>query len=200
MAKKPIHNFSEAFFLERGYTKNAFGGYDPPPIKSDYIRSKQGAIGFVNKVVHPRLVTKEKVVETPNFIVKSVTEWFIQGYSVPSKKNSRQNFVKNGKQISIPSKAHALYVKMTDMQYKVFGNEFKRSVELLGLTYPLRVEFTFIRSTKHSFDYCNACQTCEDIMKGHWIPDDSADYIIPSFQPYQYDKNNPGVRIKLLLK
>ena len=36
---------------------------------------------------------------------KPKTEWFIKG-TVPSKKNSRQNFVSNGKQISLPSKKH----------------------------------------------------------------------------------------------
>lgn len=32
-----------------------------------------------------------------------------------------------------------------------------------------------------------------------WINDDSADHIIPVFRPYEYDKENPGVKIKLLL-
>ncbi len=152
---------------------------------------------FIESVKNP-LIVREKVIETPDFTAKIKTEWFIKGYSVPSKKNSRINFVRKGKQLSLPSKKHAEYVKMTAMQYKVFGIEFKKAVEALGLEYPLRVEFTFIRATKHSFDYCNACQTCEDIMKGHWIPDDSADYIIPSFKPYRYDKEMPGVIIKLL--
>lgn len=185
MAKKTP--YSHDWLISKGFAINTDGSYSSPPIKSEFIKSIKGEI-----------IVKEKVIETPNFTIKPVTEWFIQGYSVPSKKNSRQNFVRNGKQVSIPSKSHAEYVKTTDMQYKVFGNEFKRTVHFLGLTYPLRVEFTFIRATKHSFDYCNAAQTCEDIMKGHWFEDDSADYLIPSFQPYQYDKNNPGVKIKLL--
>jgi hypothetical protein len=35
-------------------------------------------------------------------------------------------------------------------------------------------------------------------MKGLWIDDDNADIILPVFQPYIYDKSNPGVKIKLL--
>jgi hypothetical protein len=35
------------------------------------------------------------------------------------------------------------------------------------------------------------------VRKG-WFEDDSADFIIPVFKQYEYDKQNPGVRIKLL--
>lgn len=146
-----------------------------------------------------KLVVREKVVETPDFTAKVKTDWFIRGYSVPSKKNSRQNFVRNGKQISIPSKNHAEYVKMTSMQYEIFGIEFRKAVQVLGLEYPLNIEFTFIRDSKRRFDYCNACQTVEDIMVANkWIEDDSADFLMPSFGKYRIDKENPGVIIKIL--
>lgn len=159
-----------------------------------------------NAGITPRF-TKEKdivsraVEQTEDFQYSIKTEWFIQGYSVPSKKNSRQNFVRNGKQISIPSKKHAEYVKMTAMQYSVFGKEFRAAVKAYDLKYPLRIEFTFIRSTKHRFDYCNSAQSVEDLMVSNkWIEDDSADHIIPVFAPYKYDKNNPGVVIRLITK
>lgn len=190
MAKKGFA-FSENDLISKGYVKDENGNFIPPKLRKEPISQNKPEIGGN--------LIERKPIQTPNFEASVKTEWFIQGYSVPSKKNSRQNFVKNGKQISIPSKKHAEYVKMTAMQYSVFGNEFKAAVKHYNLTYPLQVEFTFIRSTKHSFDYCNACQTCEDIMKGHWIPDDDADHIIPVFKPYRYDKNNPGVIIKLLL-
>lgn len=100
------------------------------------------------------------------------------------------------------------YVKLTEMQYTVFGNEFRSSVEYYKLEPPYRIEFTFTRQSHHSFDYCNACQTCEDLMKDQykakrlvrkgWFEDDSAEFLIPSFRPFKYDKNNPGVTIKLL--
>jgi hypothetical protein len=154
-------------------------------------------LNYSEKPAEPTVI-KEKVNNSPDFEVKPATEWYVRG-NVPSKKNSRQNFVRNGKQISIPSKNHAEYVQSTKMQYSVFGIEFKRTVENYKLQYPLRIEFTFVRGSKHSFDYCNACQTVEDIMKGHWMPDDSADYIIPVFKPYEYDKNNPGVKIRIVI-
>lgn len=186
MAKGTQYN--HLWLKEKGFTINPDGSYSPPVIKSEYIKSLKG-----------ELVTKEKVVETPDFIVTPVTEWFISGYSVPSKKNSRQNFVKNGKQMSIPSKSHAHYVKMTAMQYAVFGKEFKRSVDLLGLISPLRVEFTFIRATRHRSDFTNMCQTVEDLMvSNNWLPDDDSLHLIPSFTHVQYNSSNPGVKIRLI--
>jgi len=146
-------------------------------------------------------IVKAKVNDSPDFQAKVVTEWFIRSGNVPSKKNSRQNFVKNGKQISIPSKRHAEYVKVTAMQYAIFGKEFRHAIATLGLKYPLKVEFTFIRDSHRRWDYANALQTCEDIMvSSGWIDDDSADHLIPVFAPYEYDKVNSGVRIKLLTR
>lgn len=200
--------YTDEWFESKGYTKGPDGSYSPPKFVRDLKPSAE-------------LVVKQKVNNSPDFEVKSiVTEWFIKGYSVPSKKNSRQNFVKNGVMRSIPSEKHAEYVKMTAMQYDVFGVEFRNAVEHFQLQYPLRVEFHFIRGGKHSFDYANALQTCEDVMKDQykkvpsvlngkkikkmvlvkkgWFPDDSADYLIPSFKPYTIDKDMPGVIIKLL--
>lgn len=223
MAKRVVNNFTDEWFESRGYIKTDNGGWSPPPIKSSYIKSLtryEIPSGTTHCDTKDILIAKVKVNETPDFTIKPVTEWFIRGYSVPSKKNSRQNFVKNGVMRSIPSEKHAEYVKLTAIQYDVFGKEFRRTVEILGLTYPLRVEFHFIRGGKHSFDYANALQTCEDIMKDQykkvptilngkkvnkmvlvkkgWFTDDSADYLIPSFKPYTIDKEMPGVIIKLL--
>jgi len=186
--KRLINNnsFTEQWFELRGYTKNEDGSYSPPKFKSKTFSPSE------------EVIVKEKVVETPDFEYKPITEWFI-GLNVPSKKNSRQNFVRNGKQISIPSKIHQEYVNGTKAYWIAFGKEFARTVAVLNLHYPLRVEFTFIRSSRRRFDYCNAAQTCEDLMTTHnWIEDDSADHLIPVFNQYQYDKENPGVKIKLL--
>lgn len=192
-------NFSIQPLLDKGYVLDEkTGTLTPPKLESPFMKQQ--------KALNEGLVVREKVVETPNFTARINTEWWIKG-SIPSKKNSRQNF-SNG--ISIPSKKHAEYAKATEMQYTVFGIEFRRAVKFYGLEYPLKIEFTFVRATKHSFDYCNICQTCEDLMKDQykkkkliregWFPDDSANYIKPSFGDYEYDKNNAGVRIKLITK
>lgn len=199
--------FDTEWFESRGYTYDTKNGsWNPPKFKNPLTESRAIITSDIKKdgsftvtFKDSDLIPKLKVNNSPAFEAKPVTEWFIKGWNVPSKKNSRQNFVKNGKQISIPSKKHAEYVNGTAMQYEVFGNEFKRTVSHYKLSYPLSIEFTFVRGSKHSFDYCNAAQTVEDIMKGHWIEDDSADHIIPVFKPYEYDKEMPGVKIKILI-
>jgi len=200
MAKKT--GFSTQDLIDKGFIRNEDGSFQRTKIAS--------ASTKIDKI--ETLIAKEIIKKSPDFTANPPTSWFIKGYNVPSKKNSRRNFVRNGRQVSIPSKLHEAYVKATAMQYSVFGKEFRAAVEHYKLTYPLYVEFYFIRGSRRSFDYGNALQTCEDIMKDEvsrntglvtkqgWIPDDSADYIIPVFKPYSYDKNNPGVVITLQIK
>lgn len=189
-------NFSAKWLEEKGLVKNADGTYSKQKPVSE--KPREFVISHV----------KEKVNNSPDFEHKVVTEWFIPG-NVPSKKNSRINFVKNGKQLSLPSKNHAMYVKLTERYYDVFGKEFRNTVETLNVKKPYKVQFTFVRNSKHNFDFCNAAQTCEDLMKDQyskkelvrkgWFEDDSADILLPVFTEYEYDKNNPGVKIKILL-
>ena len=64
---------------------------------------------------------------------------------------------------------------------------------------PLYVVFTIYRKTKRRFDYINIVQQlCDCMVKVGWLEDDSADHIIPVFQPYKVDKDNPRVEIDIL--
>ena len=36
------------------------------------------------------------------------------------------------------------------------------------------------------------------MVKHGWIEDDNMTFIIPSFEKYEYDKENPGVEIKII--
>ena len=36
------------------------------------------------------------------------------------------------------------------------------------------------------------------MVKNNWIEDDNAEYMIPVFEQYEYDKENPGVYITIL--
>lgn len=184
--------YTEDWFLSRGYSKNSDGSFSPPPFKNPLTTPKPNI---------DVIIPKQKVVETKNFEVKPVTEWFIP-YQVPSKKNSRQNFVtKSGKQISIPSKRHKDYITATKKYWQVFGVEFNQTMRRLNLTWPVDIEMTFIRSTRQRFDYCNVSQTIEDLMVDFgWIPDDSANFMKPIFANYKIDKNNPGVTVRLITK
>jgi len=120
--------------------------------------------------------------------------WFIPG-NVPSSKNGRRW---TGKYF-IASKAVMNYRKATKQYYVDFAEEFKAEVAKQDL--PVRISFEFIRGTKHKFDYINPAQTVQDDMVKHgWIEDDNAEFIIPDFKEYSYDKKNPGVWIELIIK
>lgn len=95
------------------------------------------------------------------------------------------------------SKSAQKYKKDTALQWEELCESF--IVALKGKSLPLTVSFTFVRNSRHKFDYVNPLQTVLDIMVHHqWIEDDNADVILPVFEPYIYDKNNPGVIIKVL--
>ena len=116
---------------------------------------------------------------------------FIAG-NVPSSKNSKRW---TGKML-INSKTVMNYIKATKSQY--VGNRDKFLEMTAGLEYPVVVSFKFIRGTRHKFDYINPAQTVQDLMvKNEWIEDDNANYIIPRFEEFTYDKENPGVEIQV---
>lgn len=192
MAKKPINNFSEEFFLQRGYTKNDKGGYDPPKFK--------------NPMTSPQAqVAKIKVNNSIDFDYMPKLEWFIP-YQVPSKKNCQQLFIRRtqgGKMIpsTTTSARYKEYISVTKNYWEIFGKEFRNSIDKLGLCKPYLVEFTFIRSTKQKVDYVGPLESCQDIMQDFgWIENDDAYTLKPILGDLEVDKENPGVRIKLLKK
>tara|TARA_Y100001973_G_C5166418_1_gene316434 strand:- start:618 stop:1004 length:387 start_codon:yes stop_codon:yes gene_type:complete len=118
-------------------------------------------------------------------------KWWIPG-NVPSSKNSRRW---TGKYF-IASKTVMNYRKLTDKDYKKHAASFTK--ELSKYQLPVYVHFTFVRGTRHKFDYINPCQTVQDDMVKHkWIEDDNCEYIIPCFEKYTYNKKNPGVLIEI---
>ena len=120
--------------------------------------------------------------------------WFIPG-NVPSSKNGRRW---TGKYF-IASKAVVNYRKKAKEYYQKYANEFREELKKLNL--PAKISFEFIRGTRHKFDYINPAQTVQDDMVKHgWIEDDNAEFIIPAFAEYSYDKKNPGVWIELILE
>ena len=119
-------------------------------------------------------------------------KWWIPG-SVPSSKNGRRW---TGKYF-IASKTVVNYRKLTKEYYEKYAKEFK--TELAKHKMPAKISFTFVRGTRHKFDYINPAQTVQDDMvKAGWIEDDNAEFILPVFIQYTYDKQNPGVWIEIL--
>ena len=119
-------------------------------------------------------------------------KWFIP-FNVPSSKNGRRW---TGKYF-ISSKTVMTYRKNTKATYAKFAKSFRKEYE----TYekPVKIGFTFIRGTRHKFDYINPAQTVQDDMVKHeWMEDDNAEFIIPVFERYKYDKEKPGVIIEIV--
>ncbi|WP_064610360.1 RusA family crossover junction endodeoxyribonuclease [Streptobacillus moniliformis] len=114
---------------------------------------------------------------------------FIKG-NVPSSKNSKQwtgKFLINSKTVS-------KYLKEYEIQWITNKSEFLKMLE--NKETPYKIHFKFIRDSRRKFDYHNVVQLPCDLMTKHgWLEDDAADNIIPIFEEYEYDKQNPGVYI-----
>ena len=124
--------------------------------------------------------------------MKSKRKWFIP-FNVPSSKNGRRW---TGKYF-ISSKTVMTYRKNTKDSYEKYAAAFRKEFDTYQT--PVKIGFTFIRGTRHKFDYINPAQTVQDDMVKHgWIEDDNADFIIPVFERYSYDKTKPGVIIEIL--
>ena len=94
----------------------------------------------------------------------------------------------------ISSKAPRKYIKATSPYYTLYKQSFIEAVKNKPL--PYNIGFKFIRGTKHRFDYVNPLQTVQDLMvKFGWIEDDNAEFILPYFIQYEYNKEKPGVLI-----
>ena len=88
------------------------------------------------------------------------------------------------------------YRKSTEKLFKADTVSFHKEFSKYEL--PVYVHFTFIRGTRHKFDYLNPAQTVQDDMVKHgWIEDDNCEFIIPCFEKYKYDKEKPGVIIEI---
>ena len=121
-------------------------------------------------------------------------KWFIPG-NVPSSKNGRRW---TGKYF-IASKTVMKYRKDTKFFYQKYAPQFQKELKKHKL--PAVISFTFIRGTRHKFDYINPAQTVQDDMVTHgWIEDDNCEFIIPKFEAYLYDKEKPGVIIEIITK
>jgi hypothetical protein len=132
----------------------------------------------------------------------SIPSIFISG-EIHSSKNSRRilNSKKRGKKgqrLSFIAKS-----KEAKQDEGIFAEQLNRKKEdwdamIQGHEYPLRLVFTFVRSTKCLFDYVNMAQGILDAMvKAEYLPDDNMNYVIPVFKPYVVDKEKPGCRIEI---
>jgi len=116
-------------------------------------------------------------------------------FNTPSSKNSK---VWTGKFL-VWSKTAQKYIKDSKPYFASNKSIFIDMVK--DLEKPYDIEFTFVRKSKHKFDYPNPLQTVLDLMvKYEWLEDDNADEIRPFFGYYSYDKEKPGVYIDIYQK
>jgi hypothetical protein len=145
--------------------------------------------------------------------------FYISG-NTPSSKNGR---VWTGNYF-IASKRTQKWRKDTRLEFLGQALWFQYLASMLPR--PLYVEYTFIRNSKHRFDYINLGQAIQDEMVGYlpfnrdkeknslfkgeiatcdhflgqlyWIADDCMTYLKPYYGDFGYDKKHPGVIIRLL--
>ena len=117
---------------------------------------------------------------------------FFIPYSTPSSKNGKRW---TGKHM-IHSKTVMNYIKNTKPYWQEYSEEFRGIID--SLQKPVYLSFKFIRGTRHKFDYVNPLQTVQDQMVIHgWIEDDNCDQLLPCFEKYEFDKENPGCYITI---
>jgi len=119
--------------------------------------------------------------------------------NVPSSKNSKRIVTsKSGTSLLIGSKQLMNYKKHSGIFWKMYKGSFREKLLNMNKNIPLFVEFTFIRKSKHKFDYINPAQTVQDLMTEYeWIEDDNSDIIVPYFGRYIYDPMMSGVFIRV---
>lgn len=114
-----------------------------------------------------------------------------------SSKNSKQ-ILKRGNQRFIAKSFKAMGHE-SDLLKILPTVRMEWAKEVEGKEYPLRISFKIYRKTKRRFDYVNIVQNLLDCMvKAGLVEDDNADIVIPVFEPYSVDKENPRTEIRVL--
>lgn len=61
------------------------------------------------------------------------------------------------------------------------------------------VKWLILNSTRRRFDYVNIVQGLLDAMVAvGYVEDDSAEYVIPVFEPYEIDHDNPRTEVVVI--
>ncbi len=111
----------------------------------------------------------------------------------PSSKNSR---IWTGRFL-VDSKLTKEYRKNVHLIFIMKKEEFLRDIE--NKEKPYLIGLYFNRKSRHRFDYHNSSQILMDLMVEYgWIEDDDADNVKPIYIGYEYNKEDPGVKIQVL--
>lgn len=91
---------------------------------------------------------------------------------------------------------------ITNYHFKNVAEQIK--LELSKSNPPYKIGFHFVRNSKHKFDFGNAFELIADLFTAYDVwEDDNMDIFLPfpleiNGKYYSYDKNSPGVWIKIL--
>ena len=142
---------------------------------------------------------------------KNYLEIFIPG-NIPSLKNSKINGRFHSKTVTkwlrlFGIKSYSASRKSVEY-FKRIPRVYNLEEILLPLKacndYPILLGMHFVRGSKHTWDFNNATHILLDLMTAlDIIPDDNVDYILPfpmmiEGKYWNYDKENPGVYIRIL--
>lgn len=123
-----------------------------------------------------------------------------------SSKNSRRPFLckgKSGKTKIVIAKSKVAKADEKSIRERLASDKQMRTawdaeIKRVG-GYPICLRFKIYRVSHRHFDYVNIVQNLLDcLVKERYIVDDSAKYILPSFEAYEVDKNNPRTEITIL--
>lgn len=110
--------------------------------------------------------------------------------SVPSKKNSRQLFVRGGKMFNIPQKNYREWHEMASWQLK---NKVSEPIS------KCEIEITFYSGDKRKYDLTNKAESVMDLLVDNGIIDDDNYEVVSKLTLIYggYDKSNPRVEINI---
>jgi len=139
--------------------------------------------------------------------------FFIQN-NIPSLKNSKVSTSKGVFSSPVVQK----FLRSYGIKYYSSGKKVVEGYKTIPMTFPadelrelfkesewpIEIGFHFVRSSRRRFDFVNAVQIILDMFTAFdIIPDDSMDFVTPrafkiNDKFYSYDKNNPGVYVKII--
>ena len=112
----------------------------------------------------------------------------IRGKNIPSSKNGKM--IVRGHLFNNPRVQE--FYKYASEKISEFSDKFKE--EISENSFPIFLHVKFYRDSKRRWDFINPLETIQDMLvKNKLIPDDSVEYLIPVYEKFEYDKNNPGV-------
>jgi hypothetical protein len=191
------------------------------PMENAFHKAMQKNQGHIEEAKKKQVYFKNQDIKQVYADAESNGYIYIPG-NVPSLKNSKQIFTnkKTGKSFISSSELCKKYIEDKKTHLMTFKPRFLKLIE--GKSYPLTIQFFFIRDKHKPFDYGNITQIVLDCMTGNayypptkdkiinaerkikrgrirWIEDDDADHLIPNYAAgYGYDPKLAGVIIKVL--